>query len=108
MKTLKNYIMNIVSFVLFIVISGCTKNNPDTSSLYIPTSADVTLNATLSELQQGRDLYINNCGRCHNLYSPDNYSPSQWKVVMNSMTPRTSLSNAEIQLVTKYVSKGKQ
>ena len=108
MKTLKSCIFSIVTFVLFIVIWGCTKNTIDTSSLYVPTSSDVTLNATLSELQQGRDLYINNCGRCHNLYSPDNYTPAQWKTVLGSMTPRTSLSSTEIQLVTKYVSRGKQ
>ena len=98
----------ILSLSLFIIIAGCTKKNTDTASLYVPTSADITVNATLSDLQQGRDLFINNCGQCHGLYSPDNYSPAQWKVVLGSMAPRTSLSSSQILLVTKYVSRGKQ
>ena len=108
MKTLKHYLIVFPSFIILLLIGGCTKNNIDTSSLYLPTNADVTLNATLPELQQGRDLYINNCGRCHGLYSPDNYTPSQWKTILSRMAPNTSMSTTEIQLVTKYVSKGKQ
>lgn len=107
MKTLKNYIVGVLFISVFLLIGSCTKNNVDTTALYIPTSADVTLTATLPELQQGRDLYVNNCGRCHGLYSPDNYNSSQWKSILNSMAPRTSLSTSEIQLVTKYVTKGK-
>ena len=108
MKTLKNYFVMILSLVLFIIIAGCTKKNTDTGSLYVPASTDVTINATLSELQQGRDLYINNCARCHSLYTPDNYSPAQWKVILSSMAPKTNLSSSQILLVTKYVSRGKQ
>ena len=107
MKTLKNYIVGVLFISVFLLIGSCTKNNVDTTALYIPTSADVTLTATLPELQQGRDLYVNNCGRCHGLYSPDNYISSQWRSIINSMAPRTSLSTSEIQLVTKYVTKGK-
>ena len=107
MKTLKNYIVGVLFISVFLLIGSCTKNNVDTTALYIPTSADVTLTATLPELQQGRDLYVNNCGRCHGLYSPDNYTSSQWRSIINSMAPRTSLSTSEIQLVTKYVTKGK-
>ena len=107
MKTLKNYIVGVLFISVFLLIGSCTKSNVDTTSLYIPTSADVTLTATLPELQQGRDLYVNNCGRCHGLYSPDNYTSSQWRSIINSMAPRTSLSTSEIQLVTKYVTKGK-
>jgi hypothetical protein len=111
----KEFIMKYGRFAILIAIvllgyagSGCSKNNPDTSALYVPTSSDVTANATLQELTQGRELYINNCGSCHNLVSPDVYSTSQWKNIISSMAPRTSMSSAQVQLVTKYVCKGKQ
>ena len=108
MKSLKSYFVIILSLNIFIIVAGCTSKNTGTGSLYVPTSADITVNATLTELQQGRDLYINNCGSCHSLYSPDNYSPAQWKVILGSMAPKTSLSSSQILLVTKYVSRGKQ
>jgi mono/diheme cytochrome c family protein len=100
-----NFVL-VLSFALLVLTGGCTKNAVDTSSLYIPTTADVTAKATLQDLQQGRDLYIKNCNRCHGLYSPDNYTPAQWNSILANMTPQTSMSASEIQLVTKYLRRG--
>jgi mono/diheme cytochrome c family protein len=108
MKLKKNYYALVATIMLMIVTGGCTKNNSGTSSLYTPTSADATAKATLAELQQGRDLYIKNCNRCHGLYSPDNYVPAQWKSIMNNMAPSTTMTSSEILLVTKYLCRGNQ
>jgi hypothetical protein len=88
------------------LLSGCTKNSGNSSSLYVPTSSDVTATATLQELQQGRALYLSKCNDCHGLYSPDNYSFAQWKQIMSSMAPKTNMTSAQTQLVTKYVTRG--
>jgi hypothetical protein len=103
----KKYLLPILIFNLSFLFT-CQKNSIDTSSLYAPSTANVTANATLAELQEGRILYIENCNRCHGLYSPDNFSVTQWKSVLNSMAQKTSMSASDIQLVTKYVCKGKQ
>lgn len=87
------------------VALSCTKT--PTSALYVPVSSDATATATLAELQQGRTLYIDNCGSCHNLYSPDDYSKTSWTNIMSSMTPKTSLNASQVTLVTKYVTRGK-
>lgn len=106
MKSTKSLYLVVLSAILFVFNQSCSKSSNDTGSLYTPTSSDVTANATLAELQQGRILYVNNCGRCHGLYSPDNYSAAQWKSILNNMTPNTSLSASDILLVTKYVTRG--
>ena len=93
--------------VFFSVIgTSCSKNDTNISSLYTPSSSDVTANATLDELTQGRQLYIDNCSRCHMLYSPDRYSSSQWNSIIAAMAPRTPMSASEVQLVKKYVTRG--
>ena len=107
MKTLKYRYLLVLSIGLSVFISGCNKNNLNPSTLYTPTSSDITATATLVELQQGRALYINNCNSCHALYSPDDYTPTQWKNIINSMAPKTGMAPLEILLVTKYVSRGK-
>ena len=98
------------TFATFLFLSSlvmsCTKDNKNTSGLYVPTKADTTANATLQELQQGRVLYIDHCGACHNLYSPDDLSASQWPQVLSSMAPRAGLSNANTLLVEKYLTRG--
>ena len=93
---------------LAILNTNCTKNSGNTSSLYVPTNADVTANATLDELTQGRALYIANCNSCHDLYNPDGHSPSQWKNILVSMGPRSGMSASQLLLVTKYLTKGNQ
>jgi mono/diheme cytochrome c family protein len=98
----------LLAILLAAALTGCKKDTGTTTdSLYVPTSADVTTTATLTDLQQGRELYISNCGGCHSLYSPDKYTASQWRNIMPNMTPNTNLSSAQVQLVTKYVTKGK-
>lgn len=104
-KMIWNYFPGL-SLVLLITIAGCSKSNTSGSSLYTPASSDVTVTATLVDLQQGRALYINNCNACHGLYSPDDYTSVQWKTIMSSMGPRTGLPASDITLITKYVSRG--
>ena len=74
-----------------------------TDSLYTPTAADVTTTATLADLQAGRSLYINNCGRCHGLYTPGSFSTS----VIPNMAARAGLSTSQATQITKYVTRGK-
>ena len=103
-------IISVLTILGLLVFTNCSKpkNSSTVSSLYTPTTTDVTPNATLAELQSGRTLYIANCGTCHNLYSPDAYSTSQWKTILSNMTPKTSLNSSDVLLVTKYVCRGKQ
>ncbi|HKI88672.1 MAG TPA: hypothetical protein VKA38_06570 [Draconibacterium sp.] len=95
----------LVVFLSFLGTS-CSKNDLSISGLYVPASTDVTSNATLNELTQGRQLYIDNCGHCHTLFSPDSFTAGQWKSILSVMAPRTPMSAAEVKLVTKYVTKG--
>jgi len=103
---IKKFSLLVIFVARMIFATGCTKKGSDTSSLYSPTSADATATATLQELQQGRSLYIDNCGSCHGLYNPDSYTPSQWRNIISNMSRNTGLSSSEVQLVTKYVTRG--
>jgi mono/diheme cytochrome c family protein len=85
---------------------SCTKVS--TNGLYTPVSTDATANATLQELQDGRTLYIGNCGSCHKLFSPDDYSANNWKIIMSGMAPKTGMNASQVTLVTKYVTRGHQ
>ncbi len=97
----------VIMFPALVLAASCSKTGGgDTSTLYVPTTSDVTANATLQELQQGRALYIDNCNACHGLYNPDSNTPSQWRSILGNMTPRTNLTAGQAQLVTKYLTRG--
>jgi mono/diheme cytochrome c family protein len=104
MKTGKWFIMLLI---MAASLASCNNQGADTSNLYIPTPSDVTSISTLDELTQGRSLYIDNCERCHGLYTPESFNSTKWKSIMNQMAPKTRLTTSEIALVTKYVTKGK-
>ncbi len=91
--------------IVIISLNSC-EENISTSNLYTPTESDVTSNATLDQLQQGRDLYIKHCAECHQLYSPDNFSASSWSSIMSKMAPKTSMNQSQVDLVKKYVTRG--
>lgn len=104
----KMILMGIVGIGLLFSISSCKKDSTLTeSSVYVPTSADVTANATLTELQSGYSIYTSKCGSCHGLYSPDAFNATSWISILSSMAPKAGLSSADKALVYKYVTRGK-
>src|SRR5665647_3712345 len=107
MRAIKYCYILVLSFTLLVIIGGCNKSDTGISSLYTPANSDVTPKATLLELQQGRAYYINNCNSCHALYLPDDYTVTQWGNIIGSMGPKTGMNASEIQLVTKYLTRGK-
>ena len=76
-----------------------------TSQLYVPTEKNVNKVevASLSELQQGHDLYVNNCGKCHKLYSPGSRSNIEWKKALTEMAPKAKIDNDQMYLVYRYL-----
>src|SRR5665647_2428196 len=100
MRRLKLFFILSVGFLFFLI--SCQKETISTGSLYVPAASDITATATLAQLQQGRNLFINSCGACHGLYSPDSYSASNWKSILSNMAPRAGLSAANTALVSKY------
>jgi cytochrome c5 len=100
-------IVGIIPVGILLFVSSCKKVSVTTDALYIPVAADVTATATLAELQQGRTIFVNSCGQCHELYSPDTYSASNWNSILVNMGPRAGLTAAQTTLVSKYVSRGK-
>ena len=104
MKIPRSKPVMLIALLVAVVFASCSKTS--TSAVYVPAPADVTVNATLAELDQGRTLYVNNCGRCHGLYSPDDFTASQWRSILPGMTPKVGFTSAQTSLVTKYVTRG--
>jgi cytochrome c5 len=76
-----------------------------------PTAADVNRGSghfpdlTLSELHQGRSLYVSRCGSCHVLKRPLELAPEQWQVEVTEMRSKNGvkLSDAEARAIVRYL-----
>jgi mono/diheme cytochrome c family protein len=81
------------------------------SALPQPTAADVTRgnarfpDLRLSELEQGRQLYVSRCGNCHTLKAPLELPPEQWQAAVTDMRVKNGvkLSDAEAQAIVRYL-----
>jgi len=89
---------NILLLLFALTLVGCV------SSLYLPTQSDaVAQNTPLEKLKQGRELYLNRCGSCHNLYLPSAYTASQWKPILEKMQKPAKIDDSEKELINQYL-----
>lgn len=85
--------------LLFVAAAACT------SQLYVPTekNVDKVEKASLTELQQGHDLFMNNCGKCHKLPKPGSHSNTEWKKTLDKMIPKAKLNPDQSYLIYRYL-----
>ena len=76
-------------------------------ALYLPT-AEIAENTgiTITELQKGRDMYVNHCGSCHNLYLPHRFPKNHWITEMHEMQKKAKISNEDADDILKYILSG--
>ena len=51
----------------------------------------------------GAQLWAENCNRCHNVRSPQSYSPAQWEVAMLHMRVRSNLTAEEHTKILEFL-----
>jgi cytochrome c5 len=78
-----------------------------TSALYIPTAGHETRDASLAELQAGRNAYIRKCGGCHALVLPEKHNRQEWQLLVDKMTRKIVVDSLEKENILRYLNKGK-
>lgn len=57
----------------------------------------------LARLARGREVYLDQCARCHRPLAIDRYSPERWAAIMPDMVARTKLESQRAADVDAYV-----
>jgi len=85
-----------LAFVAVLLYACSSKSN-------IPT-AEVPKEKVLSpELAEGKSLYENSCGRCHQLYNAKDYSAEQWRPIVQRMQKKARLDDAQGLKIYNYL-----
>ena len=58
---------------------------------------------TSKKLAQGKTIYDNSCGKCHDLPDPKTHTDEQWVDIMKSMAPKAKLNAEQSALAYDYV-----
>jgi hypothetical protein len=57
----------------------------------------------LSELEEGRTLFIKECASCHRHYWPAEYTPQRWREILHRHRKRGSLTQQQFAPLEKYL-----
>ena len=89
---------SITTIILVLVLYGCA------TALYVPTESDaLEQNISLNTLKTGRELYMNKCSSCHNLYLPGKYTSQEWIPIIDKMQKRAKIDSTQRALILKYI-----
>ena len=53
--------------------------------------------------QHGKNLYVNNCVKCHKLYEPKSHSQESWKPILARMQKKAHLDDVQIAAISSYI-----
>ncbi len=88
-------------FGLLLLLVACSVK------LVKPTQTDVDRvsgkfpGVTLSDLNQGRTLYEQQCGNCHSFYKPEDKTEEQWEQIVPNMVKEANKKAGKIVLGSK-------
>lgn len=68
-----------------------------------PPADQLAGGADFSRLQQGREIYITRCAKCHSVEPVKKYSLHEWEKIVPEMAEKTHLSPSETEAVRAYV-----
>lgn len=92
-------------FFLFSILAiGIVSCNSQKTNTGTATNQPIKVNPANENMAQGKVLFENNCGKCHNLPSVDKFNDEKWKSIVDWMTPKAKLTTQQADLVFLYVS----
>jgi cytochrome c5 len=80
-------------------------STPKPAGPYMPTDQIASAHgSTVEQLVKGREIFTQNCDRCHKLKNPSIHDAAGWTSTMRRMAPKAKLSDADAKLVLDYLS----
>lgn len=58
----------------------------------------------IAKQNAGKEIYENNCAKCHQLYDPKSYSIQEWQPILKKMQVKARLQDADMDKILAYLS----
>ena len=92
----------IISLV-FIAAACAKKAVPVLSESDVSRGEKIFPGLTINELNEGKRLNDENCGKCHKLHQPKDESETEWRKIVPPMAKKAKLDDQQAELVLKYL-----
>lgn len=84
-------------FVTAAILFACAPKNTQV------ITEEVTEEITINPVDEGKMLFQQKCGKCHDLPTVDSYSQEQWSNILPQMGVKAKLTESEYAQVDAYV-----
>ena len=94
------------AFAAILLLSECaekklaTHNKSETPAQEV---ADMKSKYTADQIAQGKTIYTNHCGECHDLHAPGEFTVKDWDDILPEMSHKAKLSTDEVGIVRGWV-----
>lgn len=99
MKNLNTLSLSILG-LFFFMLSSCKTQE---KAVTVSATEEISTVTTENNLVEAKNLYENNCGKCHNLPNPSEYTKEAWTPIMKSMAKKSKLTEEQTQWLLAYV-----
>jgi cytochrome c5 len=93
----------IISAILFLAACGTAVKLSSAAQADVERGSKLFPGLTLSELNQGKIAYEDNCGKCHGLIAPTKFAEEKWRKEVPPMAKKAKVDAATETLILKYV-----
>ena len=56
-----------------------------------------------ARIAEGKGMFEQRCGNCHKLFSPTDFTQTQWVPILKRMQPKARFDDEQMALVREYV-----
>lgn len=82
--------------VLVLVFNSCGPSKA--------TVAKSELAILIAKQKAGKEIYENNCAKCHQLFDPKSYTIQDWQPILKKMQIQARLQDADMNKINVYLS----
>ena len=84
--------------VISLVVFACASKSAVATAPPPPPAKVLT-----AEAAAGKDLYQNNCAKCHKLFAPSEFSKEDWGPILVRMQPKARLDDSQMANISNYI-----
>lgn len=91
--------------VFLIILIACNRKAMPviTSRTTEPTLPVKPVSDINPDIETGKVIFTNRCGKCHGLPKPDDYTAKRWEGILSYMIPKAWLNNEQGVHVAAYL-----
>lgn len=89
--------------LIFSVALAAVACQPKTTEVVSEVKEEVKDATPSAEVQQGGELFAANCGKCHKLFAPADFSDEKWKQLVPPMAKKAKLDETQGDKILQYV-----